>query len=222
MKTNKRIGSVSVFEKYNVKNKPVYEFFKRIFDIVFSLLAIIVLSPVFLVLGIIIKATSKGPVIFSHIRVGKNGKTIKIFKFRSMVSNAEELIKNFTPEQKLEYSKNFKLDNDPRVTKIGKIMRKTSLDELPQLFNILKGDMSIVGPRPIMDVETAIFGNYRDLLLSVKPGLTGFWAANGRSNTSYSRRRAMEIYYIKHRSFIFDIKIIFKTVVSVFKGEGAK
>ncbi len=208
--------------KYQVDKKPLYEFVKRFFDIFLSLLAIIILSPIMIILSIIIKCTSEGPVIFSHKRVGKYGKQIKIYKFRSMVSNAEELIKQFTPEQKAEYEKNFKLEHDPRVTKIGKIMRKTSLDELPQLFNILKGDLSIVGPRPIMEVETEIYGKYRDMLLSVTPGLTGFWAANGRSDTTYSRRRAMEIFYVKNRSLLFDIKIIFQTVISVFKGEGAR
>lgn len=204
-----------------IKKKPVYDFFKRIFDIVCSLVALIILSPVFLIMAILVKTTSEGPVFFAHKRVGKNGKEIKIYKFRSMVTNAEELIKQFTPEQKAEYEKNFKLENDPRITKVGKFMRKTSLDELPQLLNILKGDISIVGPRPIMEVETEIYGNYRDMLLSVKPGLTGFWAANGRSDTTYTRRRAMEIYYVKNRSLWLDIKIIFKTFVSVFKGEGA-
>ncbi len=217
IKKHKAINS----EKY-VKPKPVYDFFKRLCDIILSALALIILSPAFLIISIAIKATSEGPVFFGHKRVGRGGKPIKIYKFRSMVTNAEELIKSFTPEQKAEYEKNFKLENDPRITKIGKILRKTSLDELPQLVNILKGDISIVGPRPIMEVETEIFGNYRDMLLSVKPGLTGFWAANGRSDTSYSRRRAMEIYYIKNRSFWMDIKIIFKTVLSVFKGEGAR
>lgn len=204
-----------------IKKKPVYDFFKRIFDIVCSLVALIILSPVFLIMAILVKTTSEGPAFFAHKRVGKNGKEIKIYKFRSMVTNAEELIKQFTPEQKAEYEKNFKLENDPRITKVGKFMRKTSLDELPQLLNILKGDISIVGPRPIMEVETEIYGNYRDMLLSVKPGLTGFWAANGRSCTAYTRRRAMEIYYVKNRSLWLDIKIIFKTFASVFKGEGA-
>lgn len=159
--------------------------------------------------------------IFTHRRVGKDGKPLNIYKFRSMVTNAEDLIKQFTPEQKAEYERNFKLEDDPRVTKVGKFMRRTSLDELPQLFNILKGDISIVGPRPVMEVETEIYGNYRDMLLSVKPGLTGFWAANGRSCTTYTRRRAMEICYIKNRSVCFDLKIILKTITSVFKGEGA-
>ena len=206
---------------HSVKPKPIYDFVKRVFDIVWSLIGLIVLSPVFIILSILVKTTSEGPVFFAHKRVGKGGKTIKIYKFRSMVTNAEELIKQFTPEQKAEYEKNFKLENDPRVTKIGNFMRKTSLDELPQLINILKGDISIVGPRPVMDVETKIYGNYRNMLLSVKPGLTGFWAANGRSHTTYTRRRAMEIYYVKNRSVLLDLKIIFKTFISVFKREGA-
>ena len=206
---------------HSVKPKPIYDFVKRVFDIVCSLIGLIVLSPVFIILSILIKTTSEGPAFFAHKRVGKGGKTIKIYKFRSMVTNAEELIKQFTPEQKAEYEKNFKLENDPRVTKVGKFMRKTSLDELPQLINILKGDISVVGPRPVMDVETKIYGNYRNMLLSVKPGLTGFWAANGRSCTTYTRRRAMEIYYVKNRSVLLDLKIIFKTFISVFKRVGA-
>lgn len=206
---------------HSVKPKPIYDFVKRVFDIVWSLIGLIVLSPVFIILSILVKATSEGPVFFAHKRVGKGGKTIKIYKFRSMVTNAEELIRQFTPEQKAEYEKNFKLENDPRITKVGNFMRKTSLDELPQLINILKGDISIVGPRPVMDVETKIYGNYRNMLLSVKPGLTGFWAANGRSHTTYTRRRAMEIYYVKNRSVLLDLKIIFKTFISVFKREGA-
>ena len=218
---NCNFDTAKVTSKY-VANKPVYDFVKRFADIICSAIAIILLSPFFIIISIAIKATSKGPVIFVHNRVGKNGKKIGIYKFRSMVMNAEELIEKFTPEQKEEFKKNFKLKNDPRITKIGKFLRKTSLDELPQLFNILKGDLSIVGPRPIMEVETKIYGKYKDMLLSVKPGLTGFWAANGRSDTSYKRRRAMEIYYVKNRSLLFDIKIIFKTVISVFKGEGAK
>ncbi len=221
MKTTKYDETNIATSSKTVESKPVYSFIKRTFDIVCSLIALIVLSPVFLILAILVKTTSEGPVFFAHKRVGKNGKEIKIYKFRSMVTNAEELIKQFTPEQKAEYEKNFKLENDPRITKVGKFMRKTSLDELPQLLNILKGDISIVGPRPIMEVETEIYGNYRDMLLSVKPGLTGFWAANGRSDTTYTRRRAMEIYYVKNRSLWLDIKIIFKTFVSVFKGEGA-
>ena len=221
MESVKSINKSVASSGHTIEQKPVYDFFKQIFDIICSSVALIILSPVFLILAIAIKITSEGPVFFAHKRVGKDGKTLNIYKFRSMVTNAEELIKQFTPEQKAEYEKNFKLENDPRVTKVGKFMRKTSLDELPQLLNILKGDISIVGPRPVMEVETEIYGNYRDMLLSVKPGLTGFWAANGRSCTTYTRRRAMEICYVKNRSVCFDLKIILKTITSVFKGEGA-
>ena len=206
---------------HSVKPKPIYDFVKRVFDIVWSLIGLIVLSPVFIILSILVKTTSEGPVFFAHKRVGKGGKTIKIYRLKIRVTMGKKLIKQFTPEQKAEYEKNFKLENDPRVTKVGNFMRKTSLDELPQLINILKGDISIVGPRPVMDVETKIYGNYRNMLLSVKPGLTGFWAANGRSHTTYTRRRAMEIYYVKNRSVLLDLKIIFKTFISVFKREGA-
>ena len=205
MESVKSINKSAPSSGHTTEQKPVYDFFKRIFDIICSSAALIILSPVFL----------------THRRVGKDGKPLNIYKFRSMVTNAEDLIKQFTPEQKAEYERNFKLEDDPRVTKVGKFMRRTSLDELPQLFNILKGDISIVGPRPVMEVETEIYGNYRDMLLSVKPGLTGFWAANGRSCTTYTRRRAMEICYIKNRSVCFDLKIILKTITSVFKGEGA-
>ena len=221
MESVKNINKSASSSGHTTEQKPVYDFLKRIFDIICSSVALIILSPVFLILAAAIKTTDKGPVFFAHRRVGKDGKPLNIYKFRSMVTNAEDLIKQFTPEQKAEYERNFKLENDPRVTKVGKFMRRTSLDELPQLFNILKGDISIVGPRPVMEVETEIYGNYRDMLLSVKPGLTGFWAANGRSCTTYTRRRAMEIYYIKNRSVCFDLKIILKTITSVFKGEGA-
>lgn len=217
-------ATICITEKSNkaLKEKPVYDFFKRLFDIVLSVVAIILLSPILLILFIIVKATSKGPAIYKHKRVGKDGKTIYIYKFRSMVVDADKMIHNFTPEQKAEFEKNFKLENDPRVTKIGKFLRKTSLDELPQLFNILKGDIAFIGPRPVTQAETELYGSNRELLLSIRPGLTGFWASNGRSDTSYKRRRAMELYYVKNRSFGFDIKIFFKTVISVFKGEGAK
>ena len=221
MESVKSINKSASSSGHTTEQKPVYDFFKRIFDIICSSAALIILSPVFLILTVAIKTTDKGPVFFTHRRVGKDGKPLNIYKFRSMVTNAEDLIKQFTPEQKAEYERNFKLEDDPRVTKVGKFMRRTSLDELPQLFNILKGDLSIVGPRPVMEVETEIYGNYRDMLLSVKPGLTGFWAANGRSCTTYTRRRAMEICYIKNRSICFDLKIILKTITSVFKGEGA-
>lgn len=199
----------------------VYKYIKRTADVVLSSLALIVLSPLFLIISILIKLESKGPVFFEHKRIGKNGKEIKLLKFRSMVPNAEKLIEKFTPEQKKEFEENFKLENDPRVTKIGKFLRKTSLDELPQLINIIKGELSIIGPRPVIESELEKYENNKDKFLSITPGLTGYWAANGRSNTSYEQRMAMELYYVDNISWKLDVKIFFKTILSVLKKEGA-
>ena len=204
-----------------VSDKKVYTFFKRMFDIFSSLIAIIVFSPIILLVAIAVKIDSKGPIVFGHTRIGKNGVPIKVYKFRSMVQNADEVFNNFTEEQKKEYYTNFKLDNDPRITKVGDFLRKTSLDELPQLFNILIGNMSVVGPRPIVQKEAEKYGIYANKMFSVTPGLTGYWQANGRSDTSYDERVQMDMYYIDNRSFSMDMKIIFKTVISVIKKEGA-
>ena len=199
----------------------IYKYIKRFMDVIISTLGLIILSPLFLVIAILIKLESKGPVFFAHRRIGKNGKEIKIWKFRTMVPNAEELIKSFTPEQMKEFKENFKLENDPRITKIGKILRKTSLDELPQLINILKGELSIIGPRPVVKEELDKYGMNKAKFLSVTPGLTGYWAANGRSSTTYEQRMMMELYYVDNISCKLDIKVFFKTVVSVLKKEGA-
>lgn len=202
-------------------NKKVYGFFKRGFDIVGALIALIVLSPVILIVAILVRVDSPGSVVFGHERVGKNNKRIKVYKFRSMYKNSQEIFENFTEEQKKEYYINFKLDNDPRITRVGSFLRKTSLDELPQLINIIKGDMSIVGPRPIVEKEIKKYGVYFDKFASVTPGLTGYWQANGRSDTTYDERVQMDMYYIDNRSFIMDMKIIFKTVFAVIKKDGA-
>ena len=198
-----------------------YKFIKRFLDIMLALVGMIVLSPVFLIIALAIKLESKGPVFFKHTRIGKDGKIIKIYKFRSMVDNAENLIKSFTPEQMKEYKENYKLSNDPRVTKVGKFIRKTSLDELPQLINILKGDLSIIGPRPVVAEELKRYGSNIEKFLSVTPGLTGFWAANGRSCTSYEQRMQMELFYIDNLSLKLDVKVFFKTIEAVIKREGA-
>lgn len=206
----------------DIKDTKVrYEAIKRIFDIVLSSIGIIILFPIFLIIGIIIKMDSKGPVFFAHERIGKNGKTIKIYKFRTMNKDAEAMIRNFTKDQMKEYKNNYKLREDPRITKVGKILRKTSLDELPQILNILKGELSIVGPRPVVISELEKYGQNKDKFLSVKPGLTGYWQVNGRSSTTYEERIAMELYYVENRGIWLDIKIFFKTIISVFKSEGA-
>ncbi len=198
-----------------------YKMIKRVTDIVLASIALVLLAPVFVLIGLAIKLESKGPVFFKHTRVGKNGKIIKIYKFRSMVENAEDLIQKFTPEQMKEYKENYKLTNDPRITKVGNFLRKTSLDELPQIINIIKGDLSIIGPRPVVTEELKKYGNNIDKFLSVTPGLTGYWAANGRSCTSYEQRMQMELFYIDNLSFKMDFKVFFKTIEAVVKREGA-
>ena len=205
----------------NSVRKKVYLAIKRLIDIIGSLIGIILLSPIYIIIAILIKFDSPGKIVFGHTRKGKGGKDIKVYKFRTMYSNANEIFESFTSEQKEEYYKNFKLDNDPRVTKLGGFLRKTSLDELPQLFNILKGDMTIIGPRPIVEKEISKYGNKAEKLFSVVPGLAGYWQANGRSDTTYEERVEMDMYYIDNKSILLDIKIMFKTVISVIKKEGA-
>ena len=203
------------------KKEGFYLFVKRVTDILGALIGLILLSPIFLIVAIAIKLDSKGPIIFGHTRKGLGGKDIKVYKFRTMYENSKEIFDNFTEEQKQEFYKNFKLDNDPRITKIGDFLRRSSIDELPQLINILNGSMSIVGPRPIVEKEIALYGEYAPKLFSVVPGLTGYWQANGRSDTTYQERIKMDMYYIDNRSLGLDLKIIFKTFSSVAKGEGA-
>lgn len=199
-----------------------YDILKRFIDIIIGTIGLIVCIPIFIIIGIAIKIDSKGPVFFKHKRIGKHGKKLEIYKFRTMIENAEEAMKNFTEEQKKEFAENFKLENDPRVTRVGKILRKTSLDELPQIINILKGEMSIIGPRPVVKSELEKYGSNQDKFLSVAPGLTGNWAANGRSDVSYEERMALELDYVNNRSLILDMKIFFKTIGSVLKGRGAR
>ncbi len=201
--------------------KIVYGITKRILDVILSFAALIILSPLFLIIGIVIKIDSRGPVFFTHNRIGKNGKTIHMYKFRTMMPNAEAMIGQFNEKQLKEFKENYKLKEDPRITRIGKILRKTSLDELPQIWNIFVGDLSIIGPRPVIQEEVEKYGENKEKFLSVIPGLTGYWQANGRSDTTYEERMEMELYYIDNCSFVLDIKIFFKTIVSVFKREGA-
>lgn len=222
--TTENIETTSLRTQSDVKtkiSKKVYIKIKRVIDVILASVALILLSPLFVIIAIAIKIDSKGPVFFAHKRIGKNGKIIKLYKFRSMVINAEELIKSFTPEQMREYKENYKLTNDLRITKVGKFLRKTSLDELPQLINIINGDLSIIGPRPVVADELEKYGVNKDKFLSVTPGLTGYWAANGRSNTTYEQRMKMELYYIDNLSLKMDIKVFFKTILSVVKKEGA-
>lgn len=220
------LEEVLVDEWYDTeKEKPIFFFIKRCIDIILSLLGLIILSPVFLLIAILIKKEDHGNVFYKHKRIGHMNKDIYIYKFRSMTNKYktfDEFYQTLSDEQKQEWDENFKLENDPRITKIGKFIRKTSLDELPQIINILKGDMSIIGPRPVVNDEIEKYGNQKAKFLSVKPGLTGYWAANGRSATTYEDRIKLELYYIDHCSLLLDIKIFFKTILTVLKKESAK
>ncbi len=202
-----------------------YLFFKRTCDIVTSLLVLLVFSWLYLILLFAVFVSDGGKPVYRQKRVGKNGKTIYLPKFRSMVKDANNLEKYLTPEQLEQYRTEYKIDNDPRITKIGKFMRKTSLDELPNVWAIFTGKISVVGPRPLVQKEIdEKYGKDGEKLLSVKPGLIGWWAVNGRSNTTYTsgERQALELYYVDHCSFGFDTKIFFKAIGKVFKRDGAK
>ena len=200
----------------------MYRIVKRILSILCSVISIIVLSLLFIIISLVVKISSKGSVFFIHERIGFQGKKFKLIKFRTMVDNAEDMIASFNPEQKKEWEENFKLKDDPRITKIGKFLRKTSLDELPQLINILKGDMSFVGPRPIVEDELSWYGDNKEKLLSVKPGLTGWWAVNGRSDVPYPERCDFELYYVDRVSFGFDLLILVKTLGAIVRKDGAR
>ncbi len=204
--------------------KPVYDFFKRFADILFSLIALIVISPILLVVALIIKCSDGGSPFYKSPRIGKGGKQIFVYKFRSMKLNADKLEEMLSEEELAQYRKEYKLDNDTRITGIGRILRKTSIDELPQLFNVLIGNMSLVGPRPVLQEETELYGEYRDVLLSVKPGITGLWQASGRNKITYADggRQRIELKYVSKRSFWLDIKIIFMTIGAVLKMDGAQ
>ena len=210
------------FVTSEIKNSEGYLFIKRFLDIIGSLSGLILLFPIMMLVAIAIKIEDpKGKVIFGHMRVGKDGRLFPCLKFRSMFANAEEMKKNFTEEQKREYAETFKLKNDPRITKVGKFIRKTSLDELPQLFNILKGDMTIVGPRPIVIDELEFYGEGEDYYKAVKPGLTGLWQVSGRSDTTYDERVNLDMEYVTTRNTFKDLYIIFMTAVKVLKREGS-
>jgi lipopolysaccharide/colanic/teichoic acid biosynthesis glycosyltransferase len=193
-------------------------------DVSLSALALIILLPVLLIVSLAIKLDSKGPVFFVQERAGKHGVLFKMYKFRSMSIMTELLEDLLTDEQLMQYYTEFKIDNDPRVTRIGRFIRKTSIDELPQILNIIRGDMSIIGPRPVIKPELRNYDAYADEFLSVKPGLTGYWQAYARSDVGYEhgKRQEMELHYVRNRSFIFDVKIFLKTIVSVIIGRGAK
>lgn len=207
-------------------SKLGYLFIKRLFDIICGLIGIICMIPI----GIIIKIISVlekdyAPILFSQKRIGKNGKEFKFYKFRSMVPNADEILFKTLEMDKVlaaEYKKNKKLKKDPRITKIGKVIRKLSIDELPQLINVVKGDMSLIGNRPYLPREKEDMGDYYNDIVKTKPGVTGYWQVSGRSNTTFKERLELEKYYSNNCSLLLDIKIFFKTFLVVIFGKGAE
>lgn len=205
--------------------KFFYLFIKRLFDIFVGLLGIIFLIPVSIIVKIINVCNKDfDSMFFCHIRIGKSGKEFKLYKFRSMVPNADEVLKELLKDPKYndEWKRNQKFDKDPRITKIGKFLRKTSLDELPQFINVLKGDMSLIGPRPLVKGELDEHNGNHLIYESVRPGITGWWACNGRSSTTYDERLELEYYYVNNMSLTLDIKCIIETVKAVLFKTGAK
>lgn len=204
-----------------------YNIVKRAFDIISGLIGIIILVPLTL-LVLFIRAIYKendGPIFYKHTRVGKDGKLFELYKFRTMYVDADERLQELLEKDdkvREEWERNRKIDNDPRVTKVGKLLRKTSLDEFPNFINIFTGDLSLIGPRAVVPSELEMFGDSKEKILSVKPGITGNWAVNGRSNTTYQERVELEAYYARNASIKLDIKIFLKTFLVVFKRIGAK
>ena len=219
-------GVDKVEKEIKTNKKVLYKITKRAIDIIGAIIGIILLIPTIILVYIARKILKEdqGPLFYKQLRYGKNGKIFRVYKFRSMCINADKKLKEYldnNEDAKNEFEKTHKLQKDPRITKLGNFLRKTSLDELPQMINILKGEMSFVGPRPVISEEVEEYGVNKDKFLSVTPGLTGYWQVNGRSNTTYEERMLMELYYVENCSLWLDTKIFFKTFITVFKKEGA-
>lgn len=213
-KLNLEKNQISFNEKKGYRKS--YDFIKRLVDIVCSLSAIIILFPVLLLVSILIKIESRGPVFFSQDRIGINGKTFTMYKFRSMVVNAEKLKESLVKQNERRNGPMFKMKNDPRITKVGKFIRKTSIDELPQLLNIIKGDMSIVGPRPSLPKEVEQFEGWMMERLNVKPGLTCYWQVSGRNDLDFTEWMKLDVKYVKESNILIDAILIFKTFFVLF------
>ena len=197
-----------------------YAFVKRLGDVGGALLLLALGFPVMLAIALLIKLTSPGPVLFRQVRLGRHGDLFSMFKFRTMVINAERQLA-LSPELTRAFEATFKIARDPRVTPLGAFLRRASLDELPQVINVLGGSMSLIGPRPIVPAELVKYGPWGEKLLTVKPGLGGMWQANGRSDTTYAERVALDTYYVDHRSVRLDLSLLAKTVVSVLTCRGS-
>lgn len=220
----KDIGGIVGFASTHNLTKKTNLFIKRLIDLSLIALSFPIVLPVCAVVSLVIKLTSPGPVFYGHVRVGKNGKSIKCWKFRSMCQDADKKLSEIlshNPEMQKQWERDRKLLDDPRVTPVGKFIRKTSIDELPQLLNILTGEMSFIGPRPVTEGELIKYGEQADFILSVTPGLSGMWQTSGRSDTEYEERITLDTYYIQNWSIWLDIWLIIKTVWVVFRRKGA-
>jgi exopolysaccharide production protein ExoY len=200
--------------------RPFYQVGKRIFDLVVTLIALVLLFPIFLIVSILVVATSGFPAVYRQTRVGRHGKHFKIYKFRSMVKNADEILRS-RPELMEEYKRTYKIVNDPRISRIGGFLRKSTLDELPQLFNVLKGEMSLVGPRPVVPPELEMFGEDKDIYLFMKPGCAGLWQCSGRSDLSYEERIRLDLMYCRKASLRYDFRILCRTFLAIIMRRGA-
>ena len=203
------------------ETKPLYEAIKRIFDILLSAFFLLLLSPLFLIVAVAVRIDSPGKAFYVSERMTKNGKVFRMFKFRSMEMDAESRLKKLESQNEIKDGPAFKMKNDPRVTRVGKILRKTSIDELPQLLNVLLGDMTIVGPRPPLPSEVARYTPYQLQRLGVKTGLTCYWQSSGRNDIGFEEWVELDLKYIRERSLWVDLKIIFKTFFAVFSMKGA-
>ena len=217
---NQEIVGTSIEPKVEKVKQPsmIYLCSKRVMDLIGAIVGLIVFSPIFVLISIFYMwGDNKGPVFFKQVRMGKNGEKFYIYKFRSMIVNAEEKLKENELLYKKYVANNYKLEpnEDPRITKLGQFLRKTSLDELPQFINVLKGNMSLVGPRPVVKEELKEYGHREREFLSVKPGITGYWQVSGRSDVGYPERVDLELHYVDNASLYFDIKIIIFTVINV-------
>ncbi len=208
------------FSDFKFKKKYIYSFFKRFFDILLSFLGIILLSWLFLILAILVKLTSKGPVFYVSERIGKNQKPFKIYKFRSMKDGADKEFDSLLAKSDREGT--FKMKNDPRITKFGKFLRRTSLDELPQLFNVLNGSMSLVGPRPVVQRELDIMTEKQKMRFLVRQGVTCIWQVSGRADTSFDEQLELDLKYLKKRGFFYDIWLLIRTIPAVICHKGAE
>ncbi|QDZ69686.1 sugar transferase [Pediococcus pentosaceus] len=198
----------------------VYRFFKRALDIVASVIGLIVLSPVFLIVSLAIKAEDRGPIFYSQVRLGKGQRPFKMYKFRSMIVDADKKLEKLLKQNEVEGAM-FKMKDDPRITKTGKFIRKHSLDELPQLWNVLLGDMSLVGPRPPLEREVVEYSEYDKQRLIAKPGCTGLWQISGRNEVGFDEMVSLDLRYIQDSNIIFDVIILLKTVIIFIRPNGA-